>query len=84
MIIWGKAWLSPAAGRSGSAEHVPMASEGADTVTLSNLAEDVQDMQAAQDGPSDGFGEVQTNLCDSIPWGGLSNECNSFFGSPAW
>ncbi len=57
----------------------------ADTLTVSNLAEDVQDMQAAQDGPSDGFDEVTSDLCDSIPWGGLSNECNSFWGSsPAW
>jgi len=57
----------------------------ADTLTLSNLDEDVQDMQAAPDGPSDSFGEVTSDLCDSIPWGGLSHECDSFFGgSPAW
>jgi hypothetical protein len=56
----------------------------ADLQTLSNLAQDVQDTQAAQNGPSDPFGQITKDICDTIPWGGLGNECNSFWDSPLW
>jgi len=56
----------------------------ADPQTLSTLAQDVQDSQAAQSGPPDPLGEFTNDLCDNIPGGGFADLCKSFWDMPLW